>query len=100
MGKRSEKTIDLAAENRKAVENLLTTKHGRYLLRELVAEVIHDAWCHWSKNLVKEEKNISSDRLKRWEFLWAIPYCQIPDDRKPEYQFAERILTRLGLKIN
>jgi hypothetical protein len=66
-------------------------------LIELVAEVIHEAWVNWSKDIAKNEK-ISEERLRRWEIFWKAHYCQIPREHKQkEYEYAESILRRLRL---
>ncbi len=41
---------------------------------EEFAELEHEQWTAWSKNIVKTE-SISYERLERWQKLW-IPYKQ------------------------
>lgn len=77
--------------------DLMDSKHGRDLVKESIAEVFHDAWTDWTKTISKEE-HISKERLDRWEFFWTIPYCQLPKlEKKPEFDLAKRVMTRLGL---
>ncbi len=76
---------------------LISSETGKKILQESIAEVFHDSWVDWSKQIDKEE-TLSDKRRGRWNFLWNIPYCQIPDaEKKPELELARRVMLRLGI---
>ena len=70
--------INLTEKNRPLVEGL--------------AEIEHEQWITWTKEIAKMEK-ISPARLKRWEKLWKKPYDKLTDSQKEEDRgFALKVL--------
>lgn len=63
-------------------------------LIEKLAELEHDQWMIWSKNMARFEKGISQERLKRWESDW-LPYSRLPELVKEE----DRVWARKTLEI-
>ncbi len=62
---------------------------------EALAEIEHDQWVSWSKDIAENEA-ISPARLKRWKALW-IPYKDLPEETKEsDREWARRVL-RLAL---
>jgi len=51
-------------------------------LREALAELEHEQWMKWAKNLMERE-NLSPDRIQRWEQL-MIPYSQLTEEQKDQ----------------
>jgi len=49
-------------------------------LREQLAELEHDQWIAWSKNIAQSE-TIAPARLERWEVLWR-PYSELTEAEK------------------
>jgi hypothetical protein len=45
-----------------------------------LAELEHDQWIEWAKNIIKSE-NISADRVERWKALF-IPYSELSEEMK------------------
>ena len=41
----------------------------------------HNQWVLWSKQLAKEESDVSQERLSRWKKLWC-PYDELPEEQK------------------
>ena len=60
---------------------------------ELLAEIEHNQWCDWSKELVKTEM-ISSKRKNRWRTLWK-PYEQLTEEEKEMDRFYARKILQL-----
>ena len=44
----------------------------RLIKKEKIAEVLHDVWMVWSKEIASSE-DMSVDRYRKWVGLWA-PY--------------------------
>ncbi len=57
---------------------------------ERVAEVEHEQWTAWSKNVAPE---VSPERRARWEKYW-VPYKDLPDEVKEQ----DRIWARKALE--
>ncbi len=51
-------------------------------IREALAELEHDQWIAWSKNIA-ETDNISIERAERWAKLW-IPYSELTEEQKDQ----------------
>lgn len=62
-------------------------------LLEKLAELEHDQWMSWSKNLAHNE-TISSERENKWRELW-VPYCILTEEQKEQ----DRIWARKVLNI-
>lgn len=63
-------------------------------LREKFAELEHDQWIVWSKNIAETE-NITSERLVRWQVLWK-PYHTLTEAQKDQdREWADKILVLL-----
>lgn len=63
-------------------------------LRELLAEVEHEQWLEWSRELAATER-ISEERLARWRPRW-VAYCELSEDDKDlDRIYADRILRLL-----
>jgi hypothetical protein len=67
-------------------------------LLEQLAELEHEQWVAWSKNLAREEQ-LSFSRVMRWQQLWK-PYAELPEDEKEhDRNWARKVLKALlGIK--
>lgn len=75
---------------------LLKSEHVEEFSDELIealAELEHEQWVEWSKDIAKKE-SISSERLKRWESCWK-PYAELSEEMKE----LDRIWARKALNI-
>ena len=61
---------------------------NRNKLVEEFAEIEHNQWVIWSKEIAKTE-NISKERLERWKKLW-IPYKDLPEKVKEQDRIYAR----------
>lgn len=72
--------------------------------REVLAELEHDQWIAWSKNIAETE-NITPARLERWKTLW-VPYSTLTEAQKDQdREWADKVLnivtpTPTGKKTN
>lgn len=58
-------------------------------LIEALADLEHEQWIAWSKNIAETE-NISSGRLARWQALW-VPYSELEEEvQELDREWAER----------
>lgn len=72
-------------------------KYNKHLV-EALAELEHDQWVTWSKELAQTEK-LSEDRLKRWKTLW-VPCEKLPDDIKEfDKAYAKLVLAVIQSKV-
>ncbi len=63
--------------------------------REKIAELEHEQWIAWSKNIA-ETDNISIERTERWAKLW-IPYAELTEAQKDQDRiWADKTLALLG----
>ena len=70
------------------------TKEQKKEIREELAELEHEQWCDWSKNIFTTEK-LSQDRIKRWEWLWR-PYNELSEEEKEsDRKYADRVLSKI-----
>ncbi len=60
--------------------------------REILADLAHRLWMHWSQHLAAEEQ-LSTDRRKRWETLWT-EYGELDDSQ----QETDRVLVEEMLR--
>lgn len=68
-------------------------------LREKLAELEHDQWIAWSKNIAETE-NITPARRQRWEKLW-IPYNMLTEAQKDQdREWADKVLASILETIN
>ncbi len=64
-------------------------------MREDLAELEHDQWVAWSKQIAATEK-ISPERLARWKKLW-VPYSQLTESYKDDdRKWADKVLAILS----
>ena len=66
-------------------------------LIEWLADLEHQQWMAWSKNIVNNEK-ISEDRMDRWAGLWK-PYNKLtPEQKEQDKEWAEKIISEMPFK--
>jgi len=64
---------------------------------EKLAEIEHDQWVEWSKDVANKE-NISEERKKRWKQYW-IPYSELSEDvKEQDRKYARKVLKALAGK--
>ena len=91
----TEKLVKEVSERRRMPLNLLGQELGTATYQfqgvasqpetqplEDIAELEHEKWVEWSKNIASREK-LSPERLERWQKLW-IPYCQLTETEKEQ----------------
>ena len=62
---------------------------------ELLAEVIHNMWMKWAKEILKSESNISTKRRKRWESCF-VSYKDLSEHMKnKDRKIAKQIIKTL-----
>lgn len=60
--------------------------------REALAELEHDQWIAWSKNIAETE-TITPARLERWKKLWR-PYSELTEAEKDQdREWADKVLS-------
>lgn len=80
---------------------------------EILADLEHQQWEHWSRTLAselltirnalrsgehKKAERIIKDRLKRWKKNWK-PYRRLPEDEKEsDRKWAEKVLDHVPVK--
>ena len=63
----------------------------RKILREKLAELEHEQWMEWSKDISRKEE-LSIERLKRWQNLWK-PYNELPEvEKEQDRVWADKVL--------
>jgi len=68
-------------------------EEGEKELLEELAELEHQQWCDWSRNLRTTEK-LTPERIMRWEELW-INYKDLPEDQKEsDRKYARKVLEK------
>jgi len=66
---------------------------------EQLAELEHEQWEEWSKNIASNE-NISQDKIDRWRKLW-IPYKDLSENAKDQDRtYARKVLSILSTNPN
>lgn len=61
---------------------------------ERIAEIEHEQWIAWSKDIAKTE-NIKSARLERWQQLWR-PYSELTEEEKElDREWARKVYEKL-----
>jgi len=64
------------------------------ILLEKLAELEHEQWVEWSKQIAKTE-NISQERLARWIPLWK-PYKYLsPEFQEQDRKWARKVIVLL-----
>lgn len=59
-------------------------------IREKIAELEHDQWIAWSKNIAETEQ-ITPARRERWEKLW-LPYDTLTEEQKDQdREWADKV---------
>ena len=56
--------------------------YSKEQLREVLAELEHEQWIAWSKNIAETE-DITPARKERWEVLWR-PYSELTEAEKDQ----------------
>jgi hypothetical protein len=60
-------------------------------LRELLAELEHEQWIAWSKNIAESE-SINFERLERWKKLWRL-YSELTEAEKDQdREWADKVI--------
>lgn len=60
-------------------------------LLEKLAEIEHDQWIAWSKDVASKE-NISEERKKRWETYW-VPYSELQENvKEQDRKYARKVI--------
>jgi hypothetical protein len=78
-------------EYRKQREEKEKTEKREALLIECLAELEHEQWWEWSREIVKKEP-ISLTRRSRWESFW-IPYGLLSEETKEhDRKWARKVL--------
>lgn len=63
-------------------------------LLEKLAELEHEQWIAWSKDIASKEK-LSPERLKRWKSLW-VPYKELSEEMKEfDREWARKVIEEL-----
>lgn len=63
--------------------------------REVLAEIEHEQWIAWSKNIAETEPDLNPDRLIRWSTLWR-PYSELTEAEKDQdREWADKVLSAL-----
>ena len=76
----------------------MTDKEKTYKqLIEWLADLEHQQWMAWSKNIVNSEK-ISEDRLDRWARLWKSYNKLTAEQKEQDREWAEKIITEMPFK--
>ena len=66
-------------------------------LREFLADIEHQQWIYWSKDIASQDK-ISDSRLKRWKKLWK-PYQKLTfEEKEQDRKWADKILDNVPIK--
>jgi hypothetical protein len=66
---------------------------------EKLAELEHEQWVEWSKNIAETE-SISWKRINRWLELW-IPYSKLTENQKEQDRiWAKKVLKILGFSMD
>ena len=69
-------------------------KKGAEGKREALAEIEHEQWVMWSRDIAGTE-NITPFRLARWKMLWR-PYAELTEAEKDQdREWADRVLQAL-----
>lgn len=62
--------------------------------RETLAELEHEQWVEWSKNIAASE-TISLERAERWKKLWK-PYAELSEAEKDQdRKYADKIIAAI-----
>ena len=70
------------------------------VLVEKVSSEVHAMWMSWAKNLIEEEKNLSKERVRRWNEECFLPYEDLSEEMKElDRKFAKRILKKIENEI-
>lgn len=68
----------------------------KYLLEKL-AELEHEQWIEWSRDVATKEK-LSDGRIMRWHSFW-IPYSQLNEEIKDsDRKYANKIIDMLEIE--
>src|SRR3990167_6022405 len=66
-------------------------------LRESLADIEHQQWIHWSKDISSKEK-LSDSRLKRWGKLWKKYKKLTFEEKEQDREWADKILDYVPTK--
>ncbi len=64
-------------------------------LIEKLAELEHEQWVEWSKELVRSEMRLSFARIERWKKLW-VPYSELTEEQKEQ----DRVYARKVIEVS
>lgn len=65
--------------------------------REALAELEHEQWIAWSKDIAETEQ-ITEARLERWKELWC-PYSELTEAQKDQdREWADKVLAILDVR--
>lgn len=79
--------------------NKFLSENAAPSLREKLAELEHDQWCEWSKDIAKKE-DLSRERLTRWMSLWK-PYVELSEEEKDQDRiYADKVIRALKSSKN
>lgn len=63
------------------------------LIVEKISSEIHLMWMTWAKEVLKKEKDISKERVNRWEQKCFLSYGELTEEMKElDRKFARRIV--------
>lgn len=66
---------------------------------EILAELEHNQWVHWTQNIVNFEK-ISEDTQDKWAGLWR-PYDNLKEeDKEKDRKFARLVIKEFKNLVN
>lgn len=61
---------------------------------EKLAELEHEQWVEWSKNIAKTE-HISKKRLQRWDKLWVDYWGLTEKEKEQDRKYARKVLSHI-----
>jgi len=67
-------------------------------LLESLANLEHEQWVKWSKEIVIKEMSLSEERIRRWKKYW-VSYNELDEDIKEfDREYARKIIKLLENK--
>lgn len=83
-------------KKRKACLEFIMKKAEENKLKEDLANLEHEQWMKWAKNILKSE-DISEDRAKRWKEECFKPYSKLTEEMKDfDREWADKVLKILN----
>jgi len=66
-------------------------------LKEFLADMEHQQWIYWSKDIASKEK-LSDGRLQKWRKLWK-PYKKLTfEEKEQDRKWADKVLDNAPIK--